>query len=104
MTINLYLNCYDHCVIRDICLSCCALDYVIVVGVVHKFQFQLDSLAFSLTYGFILSSACCIHLYSVQIDHNLAAIRLLHSLLAFRYCCIQILSSDCSCCSCSPFT
>ncbi|KAF5766012.1 hypothetical protein HanXRQr2_Chr15g0710311 [Helianthus annuus] len=98
----------------DICLSCCALGYVIVV--VHKFQFQLDSLAFSFTFRFILSSACCIHLYSVQINHNLAAIRLLHSLVAFRYCKFRLLhsdfmlllyhvlhivaavSSDCSCC------
>ncbi|MFS7915253.1 hypothetical protein Hanom_Chr02g00163081 [Helianthus anomalus] len=84
--------------------------------VVHKFQFQLDSLLFSFTFRFILSSACCIHLHSVQVVHNLAAIRLLHSLVAFRYCkfrllhsdcsdfCTQIVSSDCSCCCCSSFT
>ncbi|MFS7948280.1 hypothetical protein Hanom_Chr06g00558091 [Helianthus anomalus] len=84
----------------EICLSCCALSYVIVVV----------SLAFSFTFRFILSSACCIHLYSVQIDHNLVAIRLLHSLVAFGYCKFGLLHSDfavhsirscSSCCCCS---
>ncbi|MFS7994603.1 hypothetical protein Hanom_Chr12g01107971 [Helianthus anomalus] len=81
--------------------------------VVHKFQ--LDSLALSFTFRYILSSASCIHLHSVQIAHNFAAIRLLHSLVAFRYCksrllhslafrFVQIVSSDCSCCCYSSFT
>ncbi|MFS7910455.1 hypothetical protein Hanom_Chr02g00106531 [Helianthus anomalus] len=61
--------------------------------VMHKFQFQLDSLAFSFTFRFILSSACCIHLHSVKIVHNLTVIRLLHLLVAFRYCKFRLLHS-----------
>ncbi|MFS7994592.1 hypothetical protein Hanom_Chr12g01107841 [Helianthus anomalus] len=58
--------------------------------VVQKFQFQLDSLAFSFTSRFILSSACCIHLHSVQIAHNFAAIRLLHSDIVSLDGCIHL--------------